>query len=634
MGEDEWNAKDGNGRMVDFRQVRLAGEWADRSRLQQKDLLTWYPLLQDSRQGAPLDFRKDILILWLHRRTAAEMAKEPNTYTGLGKVLTAMVQYAAVTGDAGLIQEKEILINAILASQDEDGYFGTIRREEGQPAEALWQIWNLHDGAYMGLALTEDYRLFGRKASLNAACRYADLVIRHWKDSPKEPGILSPIGITDLCLALADLSGISRYRNFAAETPFDGRFIERTSLLDWRQELYPARGRAEDNPHIPNFQLKVHTYRYFARLIDQLVLYGHMKREELLVMSRYTRDKLTDPACAAWFVSGAVGRSEGWVEDQIGIGAVGEGCAVVHLIWWLSRMIGTDSDPVYGNIIERALFNHIRAAQDPVTGQTRYFVPLSGTRSFRKGAHCCDGNYRRFWATAGQLVYYTCEDGIVVDQFMASAAEIRMGREGDHRIILTQETDYPASGQVEIRVDPDVPEYMVLRIRIPAWAAACRVQVNGREATAESVSGGIALRRTWERGDRVTLTMPMPFRWVAGMKHYAGYAALMRGPQLFCLASSANPALREIGNWRDITVDVNSLEMLTNEAGKRDGVRRPLEVKARGWRPGKPMGESPDLALIFSDFAVMDGYETYVHINHPEAAVGDELYRPGEEGGS
>ncbi|MCF7816367.1 MAG: glycoside hydrolase family 127 protein [Kiritimatiellales bacterium] len=619
---------------ADIFHVDVDGELADRKALMMRDLLVWYPTTAGVRQtgrSGPLDFDKEILSLWTTRMRPEDVRSNPNTYTGLGKALLAMIHYAKDSGNLRWTSEKNRIVETILQSQESDGYLGNIQRPDpkNDPAGMVWRGWNLHDSSYLCLALVENHRLFGHEPSLEAARRYGDFIMAYWDAAPKQPGQLSPIGITDFFFALQKATGDGKYLDFIAGTPFDGRFIEMESLRDWRQELYPMRSKADadaggnDDAYATAVTRKVHSYRYFARLIDQLKLYEAQGRKDsgLFAMSRYTLDKMADSDAPGIFISGANTRSEGWVEDQCGKGTVGEGCAVVHMVWWLSKLIEEDGDLSYGDCIERAICNHLEAAQDPNSGQMRYDVCLSGERNFRKGAHCCDGNHKRFWADIERLIYYTFPGGLAVSLYTPSTAKLEVD---GIPVVLQQETAYPSGGTVTLAVDPAKAVGFALRLRIPRWTQSHVVAVNGNPVEASPVPGGIEITREWKPGDSVTLDLPMEFRWIAGMEFYAGYAALACGPQVYCLATSGNPGLSGIKNWSGITVDSTSVGLLPPPL--RDGVRQPIEAKAHAWSPGRPLTEAPDLDLVFSDFPVADGFETYFRLDNPEAACGDELF--------
>lgn len=617
---------------ADLLAVKVGGEWGDRRELMRREILTWYPTFQGIKatgQSGPLDFDRDILALWTPegRIPAAELRGHPQSYTGLGKTLVAMVDFAADKKDPAFTAKKDRIVETILKSQDADGYLGILQRDPTQPAAALWQGWSLHDGAYICLGLIENYRLFNHQSSLDAARRYADLVIASWPSAPKKPGALSPIGLPEMLIALSESTGDPEYREFAAKTPMDGRFIEFASLGDWRQELYPMHnekdagaGGAADAA-ATRIKSKVHSYRYFARLLDQLRLHRSDPDPGLFAMTRYTAGKISNPETPGVFITGANSRSEGWVEDQDSKGAIGEGCAVVHMVWWRGRLIEADGDLSHGDYIERAVLNHLEASQEPHTGQTRYDCMLSGERNFHKGAHCCDGNHKRFWARIEELVFYTFPGGMAVDQFTPATVMLKVD---GVPVKITSETDYPASGNITLRVTPDKPSTFALRLRIPRWAKSHTVTINGSPATTTPVPGGIEIKRVWKAGDLVGLDLAMPFRWIAGMKFYGGYAALMRGPQVFCLAPSRNPGLAGIKDWREITVDPASVELIPQP--RPDGVRMPIEAKTKAWSPGKPLAGPPDLDLVFSDFPVTDGFETYFRLSDTASAQCDELY--------
>jgi DUF1680 family protein len=608
---------------ADFLTVNAGGEWNDRRELMRREVLTWYPTSQGIRKtgsSGPLDFNKDILALWTPqgRIPAAGLSGHPQSYTGLGKTLVALVDYAADGKSPALTAEKDRIVGTILNSQDGDGYLGIGMKNPADPAAVLWQAWNLHDAAYLCLGLIENFRYFHHRPSLDAARRYADFVIANWPSAPEKPGRLSPIGFSEMLLALSESTGDPKYRLFAARTPMDGRFIEFASLKDWRQELYPmsdeksaGAGGAADAA-AAKFKAKVHSYRYFARLLEQLRLHRADPDDGLFAMTRYTEEKTADPDSPGVFITGANTRREGWVEDQQGIGTIGEGCAVVHMAWWRGKLIEADGDLSHGDFIERAVFNHLEASQDPHSGQTRYDCMLSGERNFHKGAHCCDGNHKRFWARIGDLVFYRFTGGIAVDQFSSASAALEVDGKP---VRITMETDYPATGAIKLEVALGKPSVFALRLRVPRWAQSHTLTVNGGPCEATPVPGGMEIRREWKPGDTVMLELPMSFRWIKGLRFYDGHAALTRGPQVFALAASRNPALKDIENWRGIVVDPATVKLLP--APSADGARRPIEASAMT-KDGVP--------LVFSDFPVPDGRETYVRLADPGAAVGDPLF--------
>ena len=140
---------------------------------------------------------------------------------------------------------------------------------------------------------------------------------------------------------------------------------------------------------------------------------------------------------------------------------------------------------------------------------------------------------------------------------------------------MQQQTDYPSSGRVLLKVDPSQPAEFSLRLRIPRWCQEAKITVNGQPVQKPVRSGTYyAISRKWQAGDRVEMDMPMPLRFVRGRQSQAGRVAVMRGPVVFCLSRERNQDLGTI-DPRLITLVPSSLKW--SDPGRfgaagRDGV--------------------------------------------------------------
>ena len=120
------------------------------------------------------------------------------------------------------------------------------------------------------------------------------------------------------------------------------------------------------------------------------------------------------------------------------------------------------------------------------------------------------------------------------------------------RVNLTQETEYPWTESVAIRVEPDAPVRFTLALRIPDWCRAARIKVNGKVLGAKALvrKGYARLTRRWFPGDRVELTLPMPVERIEAnpaVRMDCGKVALQRGPIVYCLEEIDNgPQLADI----------------------------------------------------------------------------------------
>ena len=216
----------------------------------------------------------------------------------------------------------------------------------------------------------------------------------------------------------------------------------------------------------------------------------------------------------------------------------GETCGSVFWASFNHRLLQLyPGDARYADEIETVLLNVILAAQGP-DGSIRYHNNLQGTKAAPECANtCCEVNGVPFIARIPEFLYSVAPDGIYVNLFAASS--ITWSYDG-RPVTLRMETDYPASGSVELRLATAAPVRMMIRIRVPGWAEeSISVKVNGTESARGEPGGYVELDRTWASNDLVSLALPMAVRLVryAGLDQHAEHDryALLRGPVLMAL---------------------------------------------------------------------------------------------------
>ena len=314
--------------------------------------------------------------------------------------------------------------------------------------------------------------------------------------------------------------------------------------------------------------------------------------------------------------------------------AVAQAPEHTHTRVWIRRPDRMLTDP-FGDVTVRAMMHPgyqspdvvgpvgpsdpaltLLAAQSPDGRRIRYYTPMDGPRSYWKGdTYCCPNNYRRIIAELPGFVCYRVGGGVVVNLYTTSEAKVELSPQ--LCVKVRQETDYPNSGRVAIRLEPSRPAPFPLRLRIPRWCEEPKVSVNGEEI-AKAVEPGefFVINRKWQSGDRVELELPMPVRLVAGRVAQAGRVAIMRGPQVFCLNRSRYPNLAN-ADLRLLVMDPKSVEGPFPDNSVRPGGVA-CRVKAWGagaWYPGG----KPSVALELSEFADPAGEFTYFKVPNPNA---------------
>jgi len=537
---------------------------------------------------------------------ASFRGKNDSGYIGLGKLIDGVVKMAANTGNEKVISLKNHLITEIIKAQEPDGYIGNMT-----PGYRMWKLWDIHEMGYIIYGLITNYKLFGDKQSLIAAEKAAGYIIRNWSSMPAgwedTTGVATHVAITGIHRTILTLYGVTNdkvYLNFC---------LNQLDMINMEPEIVIGRRKL----------IEGHIYGYMAASLAKLELYRIDTDEELLSPTMKALHFMTSEDGMS--ISGGAGQEEIWTDDQDGRGELGESCATAYQLRVYDNLLRLNSDSRFGDIMERTIYNALFGAQSPDGRQIRYFTPLEGDRHYHNGdTYCCPCNYRRIISELPEMVYYHTVEGIAVNLYTSSTAEIAL--DGGRSVSIRQETDYPNSGHVVIHVNPSETTSFPLKLRIPSWCGNARITVNGQLSDIKCKSGTFrVIERIWQQGDKVILEMPMEWRLVMGRQRQAGRVAVMRGPLLFCLDPQQDESLAKLdgADLGRIVIDLASIEPmpLKNSDVRPEG----LACRIKAGNLPFAMGNSGNITLTFTEFADPNGKCTYFTTPDLSEAVPDEL---------
>ncbi len=545
---------------VDLRQVRVGGEIGRRIDVTvDQNLLA----LEIDKDFLP-PFPGNVLRWWSHAHMSA----------GLGKTIEAAVRFAAYTRNSKVLALKKRLVEETIKTQEPDGYIGIMSQ-----GARMWRMWDVHEMGYIILGLACDYHYFQEKRSLEAARKLADYIVQRWSTMPADwskqthystdPAVM---GLDRAMLAVYHQTGQPRFLTFC---------IKERSLLSWNLGIVIGRRELMEGD----------ASAYLSKCVAQMELHGLEPQKELLSQSRRTCRFLTagDGMC----ITGAVGQQEVWTNDQDGRGGLGETCATVYQTRLFDRMLQAEGDPVYGDLLERTIYNALFAAQSPDGRRLRYYVPMEGNREyFSRDTYCCPCNYRRGISELPAMIYYQSKTGLVVNLYTPSRRPSTLA--GDVSLAVRRDTDYPSSGHVVLRLDRPGRSNST-PVANPAMVRQCRGQRQWTTAPRIDRPGAfLTIQREWKAGDHVTLDMPMSWRLVLGRKRQSGRAAVMQGSTRLLL----DPAQRRIAAHQDgadlgyIVLDPTSLENSPGGGVVRRAACLPGEGRTR-WN-GRRVLQWPD----------------------------------------
>ena len=533
-------------------------------------------------------------------------------YIGMGKLVEAVARLSILTRDERIRALRNKIVDALLQSQDSDGYLGSLK-----PANRVWKIWDTQEISYLIYGLLIDYDLFGEQRCLDAARKLGDYLVKSCLEDARNGSVKRQnlkfnhdIGIEMAAVSLFRHTQDQRYLDFC---------LSYLKMPEWDKEIVLGRTPKLDG----------HNYTYLCKTFAQLQLYRLQPDARLLRASHRVLDFLTKGN--GMVITGSSGDQELWHDTQEGTLNLAETCATTYEVRWLNELFQIEANPLYGDLMERIIHNSLFGAQSPDGRQICYFLPFEGHREyFGSDTYCCPNSYRKIIAELPTMIYFQWQGGVVVNHYTPSTATVPLP--GGDQVTLQQSTDYPRSGQVEITVSPSKPSLFPLRLRIPHWCAAATLTVNGQALAGKVTPGLFVISRRWQTGDRVALAMPMSPRLVKGRVAQAGRAAVMCGPLVFGLSreniriqsdnTAANSLSAQSMDLRTLFIDPDSLQ------GPIQNPSSPgLTCILKAWSPGRFAHKKTDLTLTLTPHTDPVTEAIYFKVPNPNhaALMNDEL---------
>ncbi|CAM4409365.1 glycoside hydrolase family 127 protein [Paenibacillus alkaliterrae] len=254
-----------------------------------------------------------------------------------------------------------------------------------------------------------------------------------------------------------------------------------------------------------------------------------------------------------------------------------ETCNTYNMLKLTKHMFEWKASANEADYYERALFNHILASQNPITGSLTYYLSLAmgGHKIFDdkfENFTCCIGTGMESQSSYGNSIYFKSEDKLYVNQYIQSKVTWK-----EKGVSLLQETQYPASDLIMLKLSCINPVSFSLQIRYPCWAVqGILIEVNGEKIETEAVPGSfVSINRLWLDGDAVRIVIPMSLR-LETMPDNPDRAAVFFGPVLLAGDLGAKD-------------DSNALDFLYTPV-----------LLAKGKRPEEWLEPVPDKKLTFA----------------------------------
>ncbi len=229
-----------------------------------------------------------------------------------------------------------------------------------------------------------------------------------------------------------------------------------------------------------------------------------------------------------------------------------ETCAVVEQLKSDEDLLGITGDTLWADHAEQVAFNTLPAAFMSDYRALRYLTSPNQVTSDRHNhapgvenigpmfmmnplSHrCCQHNQSLAWPQFVEHLWMaTADDGLCAALYGPSIVKAKVG---DNATVQIEEvTRYPFEENITLKIDVAQAATFPLYLRIPKWCTRSMVMVNGA-SVAENMAPStfVRIHRKWESGDEVTLQLPMDLavrRW----RHNHNSVSVDRGPLTYSL---------------------------------------------------------------------------------------------------
>ncbi|WPU97403.1 glycoside hydrolase family 127 protein [Mucilaginibacter sp. cycad4] len=504
--------------------------------------------------------------------------------------------YKAIEGASYSMQNKrnpqldksiDSLISIIGAAQEPDGYLYTFRTVNAKkPHEWIgskrWEkeedlSHELYNAGHLYEAAVAHYQATGKRTLLNIAIKNADLLVKTFGPGKIEeyPGHqIVEIGLSKMYR----VTGNKQYLDLA-------KFF-----LDVRGPKGDAYNQA-DKKVVDQHEAEGHAVRaayMYTGMADIAALTGNTKY--LAAIDDIWSDVVTKKLYITGGI-GATGAGEAFGEayQLPNMSAYAETCAAIGNVYWNNRMFLLHGDSKYIDVLERTLYNGLLSGVSLSGNRFFYPNPLASMFQHQRSAWiscaCCISNMTRFLPSLPGYVYAKNKNDLYINLFMSNSSNIKLT---SGNVNIVQQTDYPWKGRVDITVNPDKAGEFTLRVRIPGWAKQQPVpgdlytfmdkksfpltlMINGQAKSFETEKGYAVLKRTWKKGDKVSLLLPMETEKVLAnqqVKDDRGRFAFERGPIVYCLEGPDN----KDSLVQNILIDKNAIADANYHADLLNGV--------------------------------------------------------------
>ncbi|MGC8898407.1 MAG: beta-L-arabinofuranosidase domain-containing protein [Bacteroidota bacterium] len=252
---------------------------------------------------------------------------------------------------------------------------------------------------------------------------------------------------------------------------------------------------------------------------------------------------------------GMFGADENARDGYTGPRQAAETCSMVEFMHSFEMLLKITGDPIWGDRCEEVAFNSLPASMTPdlkglhyltapnmvqldTADKSPFFDNPGDMLSYSPWRYrCCQHNVAFGWPYfAEHLWMATQRNGLAAVFYAPSEVKAKVGN--GIEVSITEATDYPFDEVIEFKISTEKPVQFPFLLRVPGWCQNAQIQVNGEYLNVnakplswivlEPGAGG------WNNGDIVRLVLPMEIHVKKWARNHDGIS-VYRGPLAYSL---------------------------------------------------------------------------------------------------
>lgn len=229
-----------------------------------------------------------------------------------------------------------------------------------------------------------------------------------------------------------------------------------------------------------------------------------------------------------------------------------ETCSMVEMMYSHQLLTRITGDVKWADRCEEVVYNSLPASMTPDLKGLHYLTAPNMVQLDRKSKapmlqnsgdmlsynpydyRCCQHNVAFGWPYFVEHLWMaTADNGLAAVFYAPNRVKARVGNGASVEIVV--ESDYPFGEEIVMTINPTSPVRFPLVLRIPTWCQSPALRINGRlQKLSSPARGWLIVRREWRSGDTVTLTLPMSL-FVKVWHNNRNTVSVHRGPLAFSL---------------------------------------------------------------------------------------------------